>query len=1359
MRILFLFLAFTIAGKAAIQNVTVTEFTATQAILKYEAPDNSPCQVEVSEQPSFAPLVDDVDPAKFASAASDQRPGSVQAGDERFFVIGKRAAEVAQDGTRYSRALQADTQHYYRVTCPGPGNVATGTFKTMNIPFGNTYAEAEPADRARPGALAHPHLSLDNRTQRVVDPQTGMLIKRLSAASDTFQPVNGVPFTIARSTAWRSLSNLGGQDGQYATVSASTAPLFLAVRTNMAGQAPYTDYINAFAAAYTGRPHGAWGYYQGHVIASVNTGGRAPADPEDAKIVACLTIDGVNCYADADRYEAVLAANPADISFGTKVTGDLWQKSGGSSPHWMVEGTRTGSSMCDGTTKVRMVTGDFYGTHWVTGSAIQINGVDYTVASVTHTTEINLTSNCPSTYAGTGAFDADNRIFRTATDQFTGANNNQIIFVRGAGVGGTDYTSVIDQVVDARTVVTRDFPPTRGQQTTYGYPVGHNASNFGVLIRKKTASSDTVAIDYGYVNYEIDLYGSFTVGGVKLCSDFTVPGPTGKPGYNCQLPSGNFYWVDTESGEAHLWGNSNTEPNRGCGSDQQLFSPTNPDQYWCALYGPLYSTTYYGNHSEPVRLNPNGKIGLFQSLNNCNTSPPNAPPYTSQQPCLVTELITPGTDVPSLVQAFTANPAYAPQFDRSKFTYGKFKDIDENGNLILAYTRGSGFVVGWVVVFNPNATSNVEGGSISGPTGNFGCVGNGRPGCIVAAAPGWARPGCRWCTYKEGSTPFPGWVNSYTYGWTNSSPGSGPYYVQVIDGRANGTGNVLDSGASLENCPATSFNSTGRRCTRLTIASEPLSPAHGAGETGQPGELGDARVGDRFSVVYVIPTSSPEQALLIKKDPGAAPGTWVYTLMRDVNHQTTSPYYANTGPNPALFTVCTAFQDPSEKFGTYAWLWNFVDDPHAMNASGTTIPPDHTNINDHQFWSHGNFVVQENPSIEERCYGLPCYGTRVWRGQPFVDVITQPKLTALVSSSPKWGKGGGVSDESNMQSHVTAGGAAASPDRFPYFFDGRPYRGGYSSGSGAGTGSNPATSLGGQLFKFTAGAMPNIELPFRKIYPTAAFTGQLPLVDISSPAQGDVIGTGPTDSYKYCVAAVAGECRANSVAGDTYVNAPNVKFPFCYQADQAANLSEEYDICIGGSPAVRDAIVQVGMNDTDPDGRTTRVLTKMTRPRVLSVFHTPNVLPDGKWMIFESQFSGDASANKAILLGKVPPPSGQDKIDRTTFIPITLRIPAHAGSTAVVRFGYSENGDPGNYFCTSRAENCVSVRTSDQIADPRNPFYFEQTERATYAPVPCDTGCQISVPGIPQRVMYYQVVYTDANGGVTQTPMLATVVP
>jgi len=66
------------AAQAAIQNVSAVEFTATQAILKYQAPDGAPCTIEVSENPSFLPVVNDVNSVKFASAASDDRAGPAE---------------------------------------------------------------------------------------------------------------------------------------------------------------------------------------------------------------------------------------------------------------------------------------------------------------------------------------------------------------------------------------------------------------------------------------------------------------------------------------------------------------------------------------------------------------------------------------------------------------------------------------------------------------------------------------------------------------------------------------------------------------------------------------------------------------------------------------------------------------------------------------------------------------------------------------------------------------------------------------------------------------------------------------------------------------------------------------------------------------------------------------------------------------------------------------------------------------------------------------------------------------------------------------------------------------------------------
>ena len=130
----------------AISNVQVRGVTPTQATLSYTAPDASACSVEVSESPSYLPLVHDVDPVLFAGSNLDSRSEGIVSGMQRVFVAGKRRAEKAVNGKWYSRALQAFTTHYYRITCGS--SHATGQFPTANIALGNTYNETLPADPA-----------------------------------------------------------------------------------------------------------------------------------------------------------------------------------------------------------------------------------------------------------------------------------------------------------------------------------------------------------------------------------------------------------------------------------------------------------------------------------------------------------------------------------------------------------------------------------------------------------------------------------------------------------------------------------------------------------------------------------------------------------------------------------------------------------------------------------------------------------------------------------------------------------------------------------------------------------------------------------------------------------------------------------------------------------------------------------------------------------------------------------------------------------------------------------------------------------------------------------------------------------
>jgi hypothetical protein len=76
-----------------------------------------------------------------------------------------------------------------------------------------------------------------------------------------------------------------------------------------------------------------------------------------------------------------------------------------------------------------------------------------------------------------------------------------------------------------------------------------------------------------------------------------------------------------------------------------------------------------------------------------------------------------------------------------------------------------------------------------------------------------------------------------------------------------------------------------------------------------------------------------------------------------------------------------------------------------------------------------------------------------------------------------------------------------------------------------------------------------------------------------------------------------------------------------------------------------------------------------------------------------------------------------------------------------VEFGYDTD-----LHCTKRAEACVANRAG---VDESTPFYWAGSD--SYSGLACASGCTVTVPAVPQRVVYYRLKYRDSSNTVRIT--------
>jgi len=542
----------------------------------------------------------------------------------------------------------------------------------------------------------------------------------------------------------------------------------------------------------------------------------------------------------------------------------------------------------------------------------------------------------------------------------------------------------------------------------------------------------------------------------------------------------------------------------------------------------------------------------------------------------------------------------------------------------------------------------------------------------------------------------------------------------------------LNTSGGLNDCPVNTFGVLGKKCTTVTVSSEPFDPDPGPSESGAPGEYFTIQPGDllyfdnplgNHDQVHELIRVLTKNGLTLVVERGAMNGVAACDP-RPIGTCGSGGRTLTSSVNPVLSVASTS-----------PWVyWDYVHDPHG--ALGLFLTDQRDSMN-HKFTRHGSTVEAFNGSFDPRCTARPedgCYGIRLNpQLNDLARMIANPRTGVSTANPPFAGKYGAGS-VNTVQSHPGPMGHTppSSPDD-QYFMDGRPFNGKYSAGDAR---APQATRVSGTLWKFPTA--PNPLTLDRKYLPTKAQSGWHPLLDVSGPAA--TISDGPADQYKYCVVTTADECRSGSIAGEVYFNVPFLAYNYCVypgQADFGADIS---DICIDNQSFVSDNLVQVGMNvDADNTGARQRALTKgFAASRMNAPFWNSTALPNNKWEMFRSRFAN--GFRPEVLLMKLPPMDRDDK-DRTNFIPFTVSVANVPAGTdnVVVEYGYAENGAPGDLFCTSRHETCGAGRAGSE------PFYFTGTEAQALTGQPCAVSCSVTVKTISQRVVYYRIRYRDSG--------------
>ncbi len=1330
--------AFVIANAATVP-VRIVGVTSTQAILAYDAPDDSACSVIVID--AAGKTAHDTDATLFAGADSDLRTGNLVNGMSRIVVVGQRKSDLAADGKMYSRALQSDAAYAFQVSCDGGSSAGSINFRTRTIPLGNSAPDPFPFNRAGYGNYGYPTVDFSDTRKTYIDPQTGILLKRLTTPGygSPGQHVLLAPlYAYDLSGTWSNSQSVLADDGRYANYSGSGGPssaLFIPTPT-AEGQRAYMDYSENYVDDMLARLKG-----YGDQVNAI-----------DRTMNACITLDaGQTCTGSTIS----LALPPSNA---TEVTGPSSYPSpffaGWGSPNIPVDSMAAdfagnSRSVSVSHTLVTNTTPLLLGTYQyafpgnlqsgehihIAGSAPTCANNDCTITGGIDATHLSIQQDLGSWFAGAQST-LTAGISAGATSLTVAGTSG---FVKNF-YGYPIYAMTIDSdAVQCTSLSGATFSGCSGINSNHlaGAAVSSRSfilTNFGLKIWKQTGVGtvylDSVKYDYASsADYTVGYEGQGLVCSGSVTADYAADGitPLSKPatGSICILSDiwGNpfLYFFDRTSGELRPIARLSSS-----GVAQDSSNPLSFYQYDASSHNILGCAYDVAG-------------GKFRSMPLDYSAATN--PYLT-----CTENLTAGggNDVVSQIKH-----GY-PQIDMNYWGQPQFSSV--LGGIATFQMRPTQNALAWACFFDMRKPAGQQ---------------------LLYCSDTWSHYPLRWGGMHGGfdNRTADGWM-TFSLMSSLESPnetGVGQYTMQVNQ-IYNDAGLTSLSSSFVDplTCEQLGVNdsrwlsqgATGRNCIRVNVKTEPVDTNPSQQDLASNASLGSRPVGWSHNAIscggdgttsncwsYLQPIAEGDW-LRDLSDPGGDSGAERFlvakkTVLGDGSIDLVLSRAASAAPaslcpgaktsHASGFTLMVDL--PLGCAGNEYWI-QASDPAHTIYADNPVPYGAHTNLQydsalgsftqwtPYAYGLGGNVPGQYGFGYGVRSGQLPSffskqYGFGIEMGYAFSGSMTGIDSVQTHPGSLLAYDGAGNRTISGLDARPLGGAAGGDP--LAWYDTLTPVSGTqhvYKI-------SLPLQTPGGQ-------PLPNAGLD-RKRRAVAGWYGHTLLKDISGP--GSQITDAAADSF--CIADFAGECVGGSQKGDQFVSVAN--------ADTSGECAIWYvrnTPCLASLPNEVARYVQYDVSRPDPTGMRWRVLTSLWggpgRTNNYANIHgtdgTGWVLGVGKWV----------NGVRSEIFGAQLPPWQIDSQYRGDFIKVPVTLGGRSGDSVRIRFGYDTN-----LYCTTRQEGCsTGARNGDAFAWLSEPVTWQS----------CATGCTVTVPAISGRVLYYVIDRKDAAGTTVSSGVKALAV-